>query len=197
MRRPRIAALLVDLDGTLADTEALNVEAYAAALAEAGHAIAPDRLRVVIQGRSWRDFLPGLVGPEGDPAAIAARKRAIYTERVHAAAMNASLVALLRRHHGRCRTGLVTTAARASTLRYLARPELDGLFDCVVTGDDVTRHKPDPEAYRRAADILGVAPASCLVFEDSPAGLLAARRFGARTITVLHPARVDGQAVAP
>ncbi|MCJ2081056.1 HAD family hydrolase [Methylobacterium sp. J-090] len=197
MSPPRIAALLVDLDGTLADTEALNAEAYAAALAETGRIVAPEHLRTLAHGRSWRDFLPALVGPEGDAAAIAARKRTLYGARVGQAAVNEPLVALLRRHHGGCRTGLVTTAARDSTLRYLARPDLTGLFDCVVTGDDVARHKPDPEAYQRAATLLGVAPESCLVFEDSPAGLTAARRFGARVIRVVHPARTAVQAVAP
>ena len=57
-------------------------------------------------------------------------------------------------------------------------------FEVVVSGEDVSRGKPDPEAYLRAAELLGVAPADCVAIEDSPAGITSAHRAGARTIAV-------------
>jgi sugar-phosphatase len=54
----------------------------------------------------------------------------------------------------------------------------------LVTIDDVSRGKPDPEPFLLGAKLLGVAPERCLVFEDAPAGLAAARAAGARTVAV-------------
>ncbi|AJC54988.1 HAD-IA family hydrolase [Streptomyces sp. 769] len=70
----------------------------------------------------------------------------------------------------------------------------------VITVDDVTRHKPDPEPFLTAARRLGVAPAECVAFEDSPAGLAAARAAGMTTValTTTHKAAdLDADVVVP
>lgn len=80
-------------------------------------------------------------------------------------------------------TGLVTMSYRSVAdlvCQTLPTPN----FDVVVTGDDVSVGKPDPEAYLRAAQLLGVEPADCLVFEDSLIGATAARAAGMRTVGV-------------
>jgi beta-phosphoglucomutase len=59
-----------------------------------------------------------------------------------------------------------------------------------VNGHQVARPKPDPEIYLRAADLLQARPAECVIFEDSPAGLAAARGSGARVVAV-NTARVS------
>jgi sugar-phosphatase len=51
-----------------------------------------------------------------------------------------------------------------------------------ITAEDVTRGKPDPEGYMKAADLLGISYADCVVFEDAPAGIKAARAAGMRSI---------------
>jgi sugar-phosphatase len=70
----------------------------------------------------------------------------------------------------------------------------------VVTIDDVSRGKPDPEPFLLGAKLLGVEPARCLVFEDAPAGLTAARAAGALTVavTTTHAAaELDADLVVP
>lgn len=58
---------------------------------------------------------------------------------------------------------------------YKAHPEFKQMFDAVLTSEDFTQSKPHPECYLKAADVLGVAPDKCLVFEDSFNGLRAGR----------------------
>jgi len=85
--------------------------------------------------------------------------------------------------------GLVTSADRDHAVATLDRLGLLGLFAVLVTGDDVAIGKPDPEGYRRASTKLGVPPSCCVAFEDSPAGLAAARAAGMYCVAVAttHP----------
>jgi sugar-phosphatase len=84
---------------------------------------------------------------------------------------------------------LVTSASHDHAVPTLERLGLLGLFSVVVAGDDVAVGKPDPEGYGRASDELGVAPSGCVAFEDSPAGLAAARAAGMYcvAVTTTHP----------
>lgn len=65
--------------------------------------------------------------------------------------------------------------------------KLDRLFAATVTGHDITRPKPDPEIFLRGAELLGVEPSACLVFEDATSGVAAARAAGMRCIGVGSP----------
>ena len=62
-----------------------------------------------------------------------------------------------------------------------------GLFDALVCGDDVKNGKPDPEIFLKAASAIGADPANCVVFEDAPAGLRAARLAGMRSVALPNP----------
>lgn len=186
----QIKALLVDLDGTLVDTEEANYAAYAAALDEAGVRISRETFAATAFGRSWRQFLPILLGNSGtlDQAErIARRKAELYADRLHLTTSSAGLIALVGAMRPVCRTALVTSASRANSTAVLGHHKLNGLFDLIIAGDDVTRHKPDPEAYWLAAERLKVTPCECLVFEDSDVGVTAATAFGARVVRVTPP----------
>lgn len=65
----------------------------------------------------------------------------------------------------------------------------------LISADSVSRGKPDPEPYLRAASALGVSPADCIVFEDAPAGIQAGKAAGMRVValsTTLPAADLDG-----
>lgn len=68
-------------------------------------------------------------------------------------------------------TGLVSTTVAPHVLVGLNRFELASSFDCIITGDMVERHKPDPMPYETAMECLHVEPAHTVVVEDSPAGI--------------------------
>jgi HAD superfamily hydrolase (TIGR01509 family) len=80
----------------------------------------------------------------------------------------------------------VPMALVTSSYRVLAEPfaAAAGLFDVVVTGDHVSRAKPDPEPYVTAARLLGVDITACVAVEDSTAGITSALASGARTVAV-------------
>ena len=186
----RIEAVLVDLDGTLVDTSEVNYQAYAAALVEVGVHIERAAFDRVAQGRNWKQFLPDILANAGlakQPADIAKRKSEIYAGLIGNARPNQALVNLLGMLKPLCRTALVTTASAINAGAVLSTHNLRRLFDVIVTGDDVSRHKPDPEAYALAAKQLGVAPEACLVIEDTEIGVASARAFGSAVLKVQMP----------
>lgn len=70
-------------------------------------------------------------------------------------------------------------------LQHLSSPEFDQLFEVCVGGDEGLAGKPEPAIFLAVAERMQVAPADCLVFEDSPAGIEAARRAGMRAVALL------------
>jgi HAD superfamily hydrolase (TIGR01509 family) len=179
-------ALLVDLDGTLVDTRTANYLAYSEALAAVGVAVERSRWDEIAEGRNWKQFLPALLQgvPEAGPERVAAHKAELYPTKLTHSHANEALVALIRGGRGTWRTALVTTASAANADAVLRHHRLDDLFDVRVTGGDVERHKPYPDAYRLAAERLDVAPDVCLAFEDSDIGVAAATAFGAACLRV-------------
>lgn len=177
-----VRGLLVDMDGTLVDTAAANYEAYAEALRAVGVSVTRQAFDEVAPGRNWRQFLPTLVaaaGADADPAAVAAHKARLYPDKISLTMVNEALVGLIRSGRGVWRTALVTTASAPNVAAVLRHHRLEELFDTIVTGSEVARHKPDPEAYRIAAERLGLTAAQCLIIEDSDIGVASAIAFGA------------------
>ncbi|NRA68424.1 MAG: HAD family phosphatase [Pseudobacteriovorax sp.] len=79
---------------------------------------------------------------------------------------------------------IATSSPRLEIAGILSRFELSKFFKDIVTLDDVTSPKPDPQAYQKAAGILGQDPKDCLVFEDSIIGSTAARAAGCQLIGI-------------
>ena len=84
---------------------------------------------------------------------------------------------------------LVTSSGQKTVAHYLQMSGLEGVFDVIVTGNQVTRGKPHPECFLTAAEKLGIGPASCVVVEDSPNGIRAGHAAKMFTVMVpdLHP----------
>jgi beta-phosphoglucomutase len=183
----RLRALLFDLDGTLIDSAEANYAAYARALSEVGLAIDPAELERRVGGRQWRAFLPEMlatVGIECDPSQVARRKGELYRQTIGELHLNGPLLALAASVRPAMKTVLVTTASADNVSAILSHFALRDTFDVVVTGDDVSRHKPDPEAYRLALARLALEAGECLAFEDSDAGVASAVAAGIAVVRV-------------
>lgn len=134
-----------------------------------------------------RLILPEEIIREKGLEALGAEKEAIYRE-VYAPEIRpvrglVGLLAELRRRGIPCAVG--SSGCRENVDFVLDSCHIAEYFDCIVSGDRVTRCKPDPEIYLLAAEGLHLPPAECLVFEDAQAGITAARRAGAGRIAAL------------
>jgi sugar-phosphatase len=176
----RCRAFLFDLDGVLADSIA-NVERHWRAFADR-HALDPDAVLSVVHGRRAIDTIRDLV-PHAD---LDAEYRWLEdaestdTDGITALPGAADVLTQLPRDAW----AVVTSGTRAVAL---ARLRAAGLPTppLLVAAEDLTRGKPDPEGYLRAATRLGVAPADCVVVEDAPAGAAAARAGGMRLVALM------------
>lgn len=181
-------AYLIDFDGTLADTKHANYTSYAKALAEQGIDIDFDTFMQLSDGKHWSIFLPVIfkalnTQPSATAESIALRKTEIYKTQAALISFNEPLIALLKNVANHSKVALVTTASKANVTSALThRTDLLNLFDLIITGEDVTQHKPHPEAYFKAAQLLNVTPQECIIFEDSHAGIAAGVSFGGQVI---------------
>jgi HAD superfamily hydrolase (TIGR01509 family) len=101
--------------------------------------------------------------------------------------INTSLIKLLKSSSPQTRSGLVTTASRVNARAILEYHDLTRLFEIVVTGDDVVHHKPDPEAYFLAVELLKLSADECLAFEDSEIGIASAKAAGIEVVRIVFP----------
>lgn len=181
-----IGAVISDLDGTLVDTAAANEAAYAEAFDRVGLAFDDEGYRAAFGLRF--DEMVRRIAPLAtleDVAAVRSAKAERYPAHFELLRPNEALIALLETMRGSgLGVALATTAARVNVHAVLTALGLDGLFDIVVTGEDVQRGKPAPDCYLRAAELLGRAPSDCLAVEDSAVGVAAALAAGCRVLQV-------------
>jgi HAD superfamily hydrolase (TIGR01509 family) len=182
-------ALLIDLDGTLIDTESLYAEAFFQALNEFGQQMTLDRYTMLVghAAPARREMLAGWYGTRFATDAFLARYRVIREHRVamRGANLRPGAEALLTMLEAdRVPFGIVTSASRTTARRRLAQTGIDHRVAIVVTRDDVAFAKPHPHILLHAADLLGAAPEHCLVVEDSLVGAAAAAAAGMRLVLV-------------
>ncbi len=197
----RFGAVAFDLDGLMFDTEALFFRVATEMLAARGKVFTTAIMQAMIghqapvAGRAFRE-MAGLDEPvEVLMAEARARFVDLMDEAVHP---TPGLFALLA--HLKARgypLAVATSSRRAYAERLLRHHGLIDRFAFLLTAEDVTNSKPDPEIYLKAAAGLGVDPPRLLVLEDSAAGLAAARASGAFAVGVPHehsPAALLGEA---
>ena len=173
-----IAALLLDLDGTLVDSEPLQREGYRRFFASRGWEV-PDLS--VFTGRRAEDVLPTLDGPwrDEDHAGIAREVTDLVPRDVAPAAVPGAPELIRAAADAGVRIAVVTSAGPA----WVQQAVGDGLglldlVDIVVTAEDVVDGKPHPAGYLLACERLGVHPGTALAAEDSTAGVRAAVAAG-------------------
>src|SRR3989338_1301315 len=182
-----LKALIFDLDNTLVFAEKANYLAYKEACDRYGFKINEKNLyKAIREAQRWDEFLPSLTGTN-DLAVlekIVEAKKELYPKYFGFIIPNESLFQLIEFAQGKLKTCVATSASRVNAENVLKNFKLIEKIDVLITGDDVSKAKPDPEIFLKAAELLGVKPEECLVFEDADNGVAAARAAGMHCVKI-------------
>jgi HAD superfamily hydrolase (TIGR01509 family) len=183
-----VEAVVFDMDGLLIDSEGLVREGMQRAAATLGVDL-PEALCAAMVGLPFPECKAMMQDHFGPGFAmerfLAEERREIEALFLEGVALKDGVRELLAHLDdlGLPRA-VATSSGRAAVDSNLGQHGLLASFDAIVAREDVTRHKPFPDPYLKAAELLGVAPAACLALEDSHNGVRAAHAAGMMTIMV-------------
>ena len=177
----QLKLILLDFDGTLADTRQANARAYIEALGEVGITLSEEEYLERYFGVRCMEFMRSVgIASDEEIARLRRRKIELYPRHFGSVVLNTPLwewCRMMRRMGSKVwivSTGHIDNIR--NVMRYL---KLEEGIDGIISGDDVQHPKPSPECFLRAMEIEGATPAETIIFEDSQVGLEAARRSGA------------------
>lgn len=188
MDAARIEDFLLDLDGTLVDTESINLASTVAAIEALGLVGAAELCEALV-GIDWPAYRQRLFDHYGDDfplkdfgAAYFAHKAKIMENGLP---LKAGVVSLLEAMRASGRPmAIATSSGRETAEEHLELGGIAHYFDAVATRDDVPLGKPDPALYLLAARHIDRRPGHCLAIEDSIPGVAAAHAAGVPTLMV-------------
>jgi beta-phosphoglucomutase len=186
----KIRAVIFDMDGVLIDAKDWHYEALNRALNHFGFNISRYDHVVTFDGLPTRQKLEMLTRENGLPSRLHSlinELKQIYTiELVHARCRPRfqTEFALSRLKSAGYRLAIASNSVRHSIELMMSKSQLMRYFDVIVSNEDVTKGKPDPEIYLKTMRQLGVLPHEVLVVEDHEYGIAAGRNAGARLMVV-------------
>jgi HAD superfamily hydrolase (TIGR01509 family) len=182
-------AYLFDCDGTIVDSMPLHYLAWKKALAE-WNCIFDERLFYAWGGTPVAEIISKLNRSQGlsmPVEGVSSRKENFYLDLLPQLKAIPEVVEHIETQHGRIPFAVVSGSTRESVTASLGALQLLDRFDTLVCAGDYQKSKPDPEAFLLAAAKLGVAPQTCLVFEDTDMGIQAANAAGMASVKIPPP----------
>ncbi len=196
-------ALIFDMDGVIVDSMPVHIEVWREYLTSLG--TNPAGIENHIHGLKNDEIVLHFLGNSADGKGVpkTANRQPDHgaaKERLYRAAMQDNLadhlvpgITSFLERMGSAPLALASNAERANIDFVLDRAGLRRYFRVIADASEVTRPKPAPDLFLLAAQRLGIAPRDCIVFEDSPTGVTAARAAGMRVAGILtHPGKLDG-----
>ncbi|MDT0451307.1 HAD family hydrolase [Streptomyces hesseae] len=192
-----LQAVLLDMDGTLVDTEGFWWEVESAVFAELGHQLLEEWREVVVGGPMTRSA-SFLIKATGAKIALAELSALLNTRFAQMIGQGVPLMPGARRLLAELAAHRVPTALVSASHREIIDRVLHSLgpehFTLTVAGDELARTKPHPDPYLLAAARLGAEPARCAVVEDTMTGVTAAEAAGCRVVAVPSVASIPAAA---
>jgi beta-phosphoglucomutase len=184
----RVRAVAFDFNGTLSHDEPIMCAIYERLFTEHGRPMTEAQYYSSLAGNTEESIIGGWLGVEGDElAALVGERIRRYREAVaDGSTVPPALRDAVRHAAGRVPVAVVSGAFREEIVPVLDAAGVADLFTTLVTADDVMNGKPDPECYRLLVERLGegIRPADVVVFEDTEAGIAAAKGAGVRCVAV-------------
>lgn len=200
LARSELRAVVFDKDGVLADSESINLRSAFETFAEHGYRLDPADESTIV-GKHPTDYVPLLAArfevTREEQRRMIEEQDVLYSRmcREHDLLLDGARETLEAVRRMGLAVGLATSSNRKEVDTFLARFELAACFDVMLTLDDVSRAKPDPEMYLAAARRLDVPTRAMLVVEDSEHGVRAAKAANAICVAVrtrhVAPERIE------
>ncbi|CUI09313.1 HAD family hydrolase [Massilia antarctica] len=182
-------AFIFDMDGTIVDNMSFHTESWIAFFQRRGKDIDADEFFRTTAGRQGKEIIRAEMGEhlsDDEVRTLNDEKELVYRElyEPHRKTVTGfdGLIALAKEMN--VALAVATAAPNANITFTLDGLDLRRHFDTVVGAADVARGKPHPDVFLLAAERCGVAPEHCIVFEDAPLGVEAARRAGMRAVVL-------------
>jgi beta-phosphoglucomutase family hydrolase len=182
-------AFIFDMDGTIVDNMDFHTKSWIAFFERRGQRIDPAAFFRSTAGRQGKEIIRAYLGEHLDDDEVRAlnmEKEEVYRELYapHRKTVHGFEALIAAARLGGVKLAVATAAPNANIEFTLDGLDLRRHFDAVVGAADVPRGKPHPDVFLLAAERCGAAPADCIVFEDAPLGVEAARRAGMRTVVL-------------
>ena len=180
---------IFDCDGTLADSMLLHHKAWQHALVTHGATFDYTwEIFTSLAGVGHEDTVRKInvrFNQKLDPVAVTKAKEAWYAQHVEEVGPITPMTDYARSlaEEG-AKMAVASGGPRVLVMKTLRAIRLEGAFQAVVTQDDISRSKPDPEIFLKAAYLLGVDPHKCVVFEDSHLGIAGAKAAGMDSVHI-------------
>lgn len=177
---PDTKALIFDLDGTLSDSLPVHIASWHA-VCEKLNCTFDERILVEMTGAPTISFAERIKleqNLEIEAEELVILKQQEFWKNINQVKPHEAVIELMKNAHGRIPMAVGTGASRTSAILQMKELEIDDLFDFIVTADDVDRHKPEPDTFLKCAELMGVEPKYCQVFEDGELGMQAAKTAG-------------------
>lgn len=190
--------VIFDMDGVLIDSAEAHLQSWCLLAQENDANITHDHFTQTF-GRQNQDVIPILFGDVHDRRLreLADRKEALYRDLIRKdPPLVEGAASLIRSLSNRGARVAIGSSGPIENIRLvISALQVEGRITTIVSSNDVTRGKPDPQVFSMAAERLGVTTNRCVVIEDAPVGIQAARAAGMRSVGVLlyHTAEALGE----